>query len=167
MRVLQIDYETLEDIQKVVKYANEYKFDKHQMKLIMSGDLKAAGLNPDFVVYIHDGYRVVYSIEEHPIGRCQHISISVDRSNKYPQEFAVKMILEAFGMSGDFKKCLDIWLEKETESVNILQKVGEKSTSMERAKRPGIEIKSYGSPNEMMDDWVARGFYRGDKEYDI
>jgi hypothetical protein len=161
MRLLQIGDETLKDIQKVINYANEHKFDKHQMKLVMGGDLKAAGLNPDYVVYIHEGYRVVYSLEEQPTGWCQHISISVERSNKYPHEIAMKMILEAFGMSGDFKKCLNIWLEKETESVNILQKVGEKSTSMELARKPGIEIKSYSSSNDMMNDWIARGLLPG------
>ena len=85
MRLLQIDDQTLKDIEKVINYANEHKFDKYQMR------------------------------------------------------------------------CLNIWMEEETESVNILQRVGEKSTSMEQTMNPGIEIKSYGSSNEMMDDWVKRG----------
>lgn len=136
MRILQIDDETLKDIDKVIRYANKHKFGKHQMKLIMSGDLKAAGLNPDYVVHIHQGYRVVYSLEEHPIGWCQHISISVERSDKYPHEIAVKMILEAFRMSGDLNKCLNTWVEKETESVNILQRKKNITKT-----RPSIEIK--------------------------
>lgn len=153
MRTLQINDETLKDIQRIINYANEHKFDKYQIKLVMAGDLKPAGLNPDYVIYIHDGYRVVYSLEEQPIGLCHHISISVEKSKKWPHEIAVKMILKAFGMSDDFKKCSS-WLDEETESVNILQKAGEKGT---KATRPDIEIKSYGSVNELEDDWKTRG----------
>lgn len=124
MRILQINNETYEDIAKVLKYADEHRFTTAMMKLVMSGDLEPAGDNPDFLVHIHDGYRVIYSLEElQPMGWYHHISISVDQSKKYPHEMAVQMILEAFKMEKDLKMCAKKWLDKNTESVNILQVV--------------------------------------------
>lgn len=128
MRVLEIQDSTREDIAKVVKYAQEHKYNIHMMKLLMSRDLESPGDNPDYVVHIHDGYRVVYTIEQQPVvGWCHHMSISIERSKKYPNEIASLEIMKLFGMDGDYEKCLKLWVEKETESVNILQKVKDES----------------------------------------
>ncbi len=123
MRVLEINDSTREDIAKVVTYAKEHRYNEHMIKLLISGDLESPGDNPDYLVHIHDGYRVIYTIEEHKVGFCHHISISVDRSKKYPHEMAVLEIMKLFGMEGDYKKCLAVWPQKETESVNVLQEV--------------------------------------------
>jgi len=124
MRILQIDHNTREDIAKVLKYADEHRYSEAMMKLVMAGDIKPAGDDPGFLVHIHDGYRVIYSLEEQPLGWCSHISISVDRSKKYPHEMAVQEILGAFGMKKDFNECIKIWMDEGTESINILQVVG-------------------------------------------
>ncbi len=88
----------------------------------MSGDLKPPGDNPDYMLYIHDGFRVVYTIEEQPTGFYHHISISIDRKKKHPNEIAVKIILDAFDMKKTLKDS-KIWVEKKTQSVNILQRI--------------------------------------------
>ena len=121
MRILQIDDDTRAEVAKVIAYAKEHRYDKHMIKLLISRDLKSAGDNPDYLVHIHDGYRVVYTLEEHPIGWCHHMSISIDRSKMYPHEAAVQMIMQLFGMDPKFENCLAVWPEKETESVNIIQ----------------------------------------------
>jgi len=123
MRLLQINDETNEDIAKVVKYANEHKFTIDQMKLLMAGDIEPPGDNPDYMLYINNGYRVVYSLEEQPIGWCHHISISVDKEKKYPHGIATQMIMGAFGMDGNLKNNVSVWMDKNTQSINILQRV--------------------------------------------
>ena len=127
MRILQIIPETEEDIEKLLKYADENRFSTAMLKLIQDGSLEGAGENPDYVLHIHDGYRVVYSLEEHPNKEkgkpgiwLRHISISVDRLKKYPQPVAVQMILKAFKMSENFEDCHS-WIDKESEAINILQ----------------------------------------------
>ena len=121
MRILQIDDSTREDVAKVIAYAKEHQYDIHMIKLLISGDLDSPGDNPDYVVHIHDGYRVVYTLEQHKIGLCHHMSVSVEKSSKYPHELAVQMIMELFGMDKEYEKCLQVWPEKISESVNVLQ----------------------------------------------
>lgn len=123
MRILEINQYTKEDIRKVIKYAEQNKIDLNMTKLIMAGDLPPIGDNSDYIIYIHDGFRVAYSIEQQPepTGWCDHISISVDTEGKYPHEMAVEEILKEFGMKS-LDESLSIWLEKEIQAVNVLQK---------------------------------------------
>ncbi len=119
VRVLEINSETEEDVVKVIEYAKEHKYTMAMSKLVNAGDLPPAGLDPNFLLYIHDGFRVIYSIEEQPSGWCHHISISVEVDGKYPNEHAVQMILMLFNMYDPKKEQL-IWLDKSSESVNAL-----------------------------------------------
>ena len=124
MRILQIDESTRQDIQKAIAYAESHKFTTLDIKRIINGQGKPAGDDPGFVTHIHDGYRVVYSLEEQPIGWCKHISISVEALGKYPHELAVKEILKEFGMDSNFEdseNVLQMWLE-EDRAINILEK---------------------------------------------
>lgn len=118
MRILQITDETRKDIKKVIEYAENNILDN--ARLADPKEFLPVGDNPDHVVHIHDGYRVVFSIEEQSIGLCNHISISVESKDKYPNEHAVNMILNEFNMSLD--NSLSIWLEENVRAINILGK---------------------------------------------
>ena len=119
VRVLEISSETKKDAAMVIEYAKEHRYSKAMCKLINSGDLPPAGDDPNFLLYIHDGYRVIYSIEEQPLGWFHHISISVEVEGNYPNEEAVQIILELFNIFDPEERRL-IWLDKSSESVNAL-----------------------------------------------
>ena len=125
MRVLQINESDRINSKKIIEYAKKHIIDKFMAKLMIAGDLPCVGDNPDHVLHIHNGYRVVFSIEQHEI-LCNHISISVDTKGKYPNEHAVKMILELFGMNTEYKNSTYIYIEKKSESINIIQERKEK-----------------------------------------
>jgi hypothetical protein len=76
VRVLQIDDDVRGEIKKAIAYAEAHKFTISDLKSIIKGQMLSAGDDPGFVTYIHDGYRVVYSLEEQLIGLCKHISVS-------------------------------------------------------------------------------------------
>jgi hypothetical protein len=122
LRVLEINNDTKKEIKKVITYAENNICDEAQIKLIASKDIPPVGDNPDHLVHIHDGYRVIYSIEKQPIGLCHHISISVESGDKYPNPEAVKMILKEFGMNEKLEESLHIWKEDFMNAINILQK---------------------------------------------
>lgn len=121
MRILQITDQTKEDIQKLIAYAKAHIVSNDRLKAMVQSpkEFYPAGDDADHVVHIHDGYRVVYSIEEQNIGLCSHISISVESRTKYSHEAAVALILKEFGMSLDL--ATKIWLEKTVNAVNVLQ----------------------------------------------
>jgi hypothetical protein len=128
MRILQINDDTLVDIKKVKEYAERNIVSIDTIKAAVECPMESipVGDNPEHVVHIHDGFRVVYSIEEQPIGLIAHLSISVEALGKYPNEVAVNMILKEFGMdevTSDSKNAAcAVWIEEKNESVNIVQK---------------------------------------------
>ena len=67
------------------------------------------------------GFRAVYSIEEHPIGWCRHLSVSVSTKNRVPSVPAVEMIMHEFGFKGTITEQLNVWLEDtEPKAANVL-----------------------------------------------
>jgi len=124
MRVLQIDDKTLQDVGKLIKHAEKNIITASQLKLMIAGDLPPIGDNPDYFMHIHDGYRVVFSIEEQSIGLCNHISVSIDEKNKPPNYYAAKEILKLFNMSLEKRHKPYVWEEKIDKiiAMNILQK---------------------------------------------
>jgi hypothetical protein len=79
-----------------------------------------AGDYPNHSMKISQGYRVVFSIEEQPVGWCKHLSVSVDAVGRLPCQEAVELIMKEFGMGNDIHDCLNIWIEKESQAVNVL-----------------------------------------------
>jgi len=121
MRILQIDDSVREDIAKLKKYAAEHIVDEHYLKLLKSGDMFPIGDNENHFMYIHDGYRIAYSVDKSDNGKLyHHISISVEAMGKAPNEYAVNMILEEFGLK-PYKESDGMYLEDNAEALNILQ----------------------------------------------
>jgi hypothetical protein len=71
-------------------------------------------------------YMVTFSIEDgHPIGRCRHMSMSVQREGRLPNEIGVWMIAKEFGFWGSLKDCTVRLedLQGHGKAVNIVQPV--------------------------------------------
>jgi hypothetical protein len=69
-------------------------------------------------------YMVTFSIEHgHPMGTCRHMSMSVQREDRLPNEFGIWMIAQEFGFWGSLKDCAG-WIEDlkgHGHAVNIVQ----------------------------------------------
>lgn len=70
---------------------------------------------------------VTFSIERgHPAGVCRHMSVSIDRPERVPNEHAVWMIAQEFGFKGGLDACR-IWLEDPAghgRAINVVQPIG-------------------------------------------
>lgn len=125
-RVMIIGPKEKEAIQGLVSYAEKHHVDKDLIQKCMKKEW-AVGDDPNYIAYIEQGYRLVYSIEEQPRGWFRHLSVSVDNIEKAPHPAAVELLMKEFG----FKGSLDyrIWMEKnvvlstgiEVNAINILQ----------------------------------------------
>jgi hypothetical protein len=104
-----------DDVQKKIKTLIEYA-DNHVVSYEKMVELQekteleeaiddAIGNDPNHSIELPLGYRVVYSIEVHPIGECRHISVSVD--NKEPDLDNLRLILDFFGFMSNLQdgKC--------------------------------------------------------------
>jgi hypothetical protein len=71
-------------------------------------------------------FLVTFSIETgHPMGACRHMSISVGKAGRVPNEHAVWLVAEALGFTGGLDTCMH-WLETlqgHGQAVNVVQSV--------------------------------------------
>jgi hypothetical protein len=129
MSALIIDATSKKKIDELIKYAEENPLNIEHMKKLARGMEPPPGDNKNCVCYLNFGYRVVFTIEQHPMGWCKHLSISIAKKEKYPSIEAVTMIMHQFNITGGFnevKKAFVIpqghfWVEKEVEAINIVQ----------------------------------------------
>jgi len=122
MRVLILDDDAKKSIKKLMDYAHSHVLSLPMMQKTMTIELAPVGDIPDHVLYLHEGYRVVFSIETQSVGICKHLSISVRSNATHPHPAAVEQIMQEFGM-GTIKEALSVWIENETAAINVLTKI--------------------------------------------
>jgi len=106
LRLLLIDQEVQAQIKKVIEYADSHRVTMDDILDVMNGTGTKAGDNKENVLEIQMGYRVVFSIEEQPIGPVRHLSISVDGDVKdMPSVQSVKLIMSEFGFENALENC--------------------------------------------------------------
>lgn len=131
MSILVIGAEEKKSIARLMKHAEENVVTLDRVMRMFDGTEKSVGDDPNYVVELPRGYRVVFSYEIQPHDRkARHISVSLTGSPKpdsCPSPAAVDMILEEFGFSGrtspaevESGKIL-VWLEEEINAVNCLE----------------------------------------------
>jgi hypothetical protein len=71
-------------------------------------------------------FKVTYSIETgHPIGTCRHMSLSVQKKGRVPNQQAVEMVMAELGYYGTIADCIP-WIEDlqgHGKAINVLQPV--------------------------------------------
>jgi hypothetical protein len=108
--------------QRASRHVTTIKADSPEL-LVNVGD-KVRAANMAHTIHLPIGYRVTYTLEDQPIGRIEHISISVTRPGKMPNPVAVEMILEEFGMR-PLADSDSMWIEAfepRREAINIAQR---------------------------------------------
>lgn len=116
-RLIRLDKDTLSEIEKVKKYAAANIFDEHSLLAIKEKLSPPPGNDPNFVVHIHQNFRVVYSIDEIDKNKYHHLSISYN--NGCPGIPEAIIILKAFGINKDVNELDNVWLE-EGNIVNLV-----------------------------------------------
>ncbi|MHA2427334.1 MAG: hypothetical protein ACXADB_04850 [Candidatus Hermodarchaeia archaeon] len=97
-----INEEVKRDIEKAKERAKKKVFTADMMQKLASGDLPPPGDSPHFRCDIPIGVKVVYTLEEHPLGLCEHISISSAGLGSVPPAEEIHQILEAYGIDLGF-----------------------------------------------------------------
>lgn len=119
MRILQIDQRGKEAIQRLKTYAEGHKVDLESIKRMASGTQSPVGNDTNYSCYLHDGYRIVFSIEQQSSGWYRHISISVDDPQKVPSVPSTEMIMNEFGFKGTVNDCDSLWIEPDVPVINV------------------------------------------------
>lgn len=123
MRVLVLDEEAEAGVKKLKEFALSRRLSIHDIIRRGDGTDGAPGDDPNYVVRLKDGWRVVYTVEQHQSGWYHHISVSVDpreKEKQWPHPSGVEMILQLFGL-GPIKTHSHLWQEHgPLKAVNLL-----------------------------------------------
>lgn len=125
MRILLIDDAIRARIAAIIEYAEANVIPIDEQLDVKNGELPPAGDNKAYRCIIPDGFRVIYTIEEHPQGKVRHLSMSVNVEGNCPSPEAVSMIMKEFG----FKTRLavaKVYLEDigpNHKAVNVLEMI--------------------------------------------
>jgi hypothetical protein len=127
MRVLIIDGLAIEKVEKLRAFAerpeNYHLVGADGKSNMVPGDLA------EYVTHLEQGFLCVFTITKTDMGTYRHLSISVDRKNKYPSARAAYTIAEMFGFTGwdgHSEAVPASWiakLEKESEAIVFAQLV--------------------------------------------
>jgi hypothetical protein len=120
MRPLLIDDATRTKLEQVKAHAAANPFSIDDMRELMTGRQVPAGDREGFSFEIPVGFRVVYTVEDHPSGRFKHISISVDDPKVAPSPEAVKYIMKEMGFEFSLEQC-KVYIEEPIPAVNVLE----------------------------------------------
>lgn len=126
MRPLIVAPGTKEEIAAVIEHARKNPYIKADIEKIMRG-ATPVGDQEGFTVEIPFGFKAVYSVEEHPIGWCHHISISVERLGSYPHERAALEIIKLFGIDCEYGHWDGFWIDEENQAINFVIKIKEEN----------------------------------------
>jgi hypothetical protein len=86
-------------------------------------------LNKDFAIDIPVGIRVVFTMEQQPIGLCKHMSMSVALEGRLPSPIAVMLVMEHLGFVVPLKSLIGlglVWEEapgRGVVAINVVEPV--------------------------------------------
>ena len=130
MRALIISEETKADIAWRVKFAESNVVSFRDVMRTANYVQMPIGDDPNFVLNIEQGFRVVFSIEKQPAGiSVRHLSVSVDHPAKSPSIPAVEEILRLYGfqhpsiLDGKLKIDLEKPANGRGVAINIWEKI--------------------------------------------
>ena len=117
--MLIVDDSTRENIQRLKKFADERRLYLPDILRIMGG-AAPPGDDENRRVELGGGWKAVYTIEQHPSGWYQHISISV-AGKKQPAKAAVMLLLGLFQLP-PVQQAAHQWWEKTPDgnAVNLM-----------------------------------------------
>jgi len=123
MYVLIIDAQAEKDIYRLKEFAELNPISLETVKNIIACKEPPIGNNPFHVCLIYDGFRCVFSIEEHKDKiKVRHLSVSVKTKGKWPNEYTIQEIMLQFGFRNRLKDSI-IYLEKKAEAVNVIERL--------------------------------------------
>lgn len=124
MRVLVLDDNAQAEIKRVKAFALANRRNLHAMMRTMNGQ-DIPGDDQNYRAEFFDGWKVVYTVEQHPGGWFHHFSASIiPRKSKqlYPHPLSVDELLKQFSLPSAEKKSHG-WIEDipdGSKAVNLL-----------------------------------------------
>lgn len=122
LRPLIIGEAERQKILNLKSYAIDNPVNLETMIQIKNGNVPPVGDYSQYCICIPKGFKIVYSIEQHPGGWFKHISISVN-AKKYPSEEHILAILDKFDFDDVNSPNVMVYQEHMARAINVVQKI--------------------------------------------
>ena len=124
LRPFIVDDDIREQFSNLVSYAEKHPLSIDDILDTMNKEVLPVGDDPNHVINMPFGYRIVYSVENQPSGKVRHLSMSVDEDDKCPNMAAVQETMKMLGFKNDIENCY-VKLENispKRKAINVLEK---------------------------------------------
>ena len=118
-----LDDKGMAELRRIKANAEANPVSRETLKAMMEGMVDPVGDHEEYSCVLPVGFKIVYSIEEQPCGKCRHLSVRVQggRNNRVPNEHMVGMVMKELGFKREVRECLKVWLDEEpVKCVNVL-----------------------------------------------
>ena len=106
------------DLNKLKEYAESHRLSLDELYAIKRGDHPPAGDRKEHYVFCPVGYKIVFSIDESLSHRwVRHMSMSVNKINRIPNEISLREVCSHLGFK-NFEKC---FIQKEQFHGNAIE----------------------------------------------
>jgi len=125
--IFRISPEVIQKLKDLESYALLNPFTLPMLKEVLASKRSPAGDIPEYSITIPVGYKVVYSIEEHPGGFARHLSVSSPSKGKHPKPIVINTIMSYLEFDG-MSSSPDIYVYTENvgkgiEAINIIEMI--------------------------------------------
>lgn len=121
MHPLILDMIQLENLRQ---YAEAHPFSKTDVIDMSIHARPVPGQLPEYTLYQHLNFKIVFAIEEHPSGMFRHLSVSIQQPGKrVPSPEAVQEIMKALGFTTKLEECHVFW--EDEKAINIMERYSE------------------------------------------
>lgn len=114
-------------LNRLAAYAETHPFTMDDLLDQFNHPELSPGIEPEFQIWIPDGFKVVYSFEYQQAGLMRHLSVSCDLKDRMPNVEATRAIMQILGFKTPLEKCM-VFQEKIEPghiAINILELVNE------------------------------------------
>lgn len=118
-----LDEKGIAELRRIKEYAESHPIKPATLKGMAEGRLTTVGDHDEFTCHLPIGFKVVYSIEMQPPGKCHHLSVSVqsESGDRLPSEHMVQMVMTELGFKRELRKCIRVWISDDPVShINVL-----------------------------------------------
>jgi len=122
MRALLIDDNVKAELKSLTEYAFKNQYSSDKMLDRVNGDVEPPGDDKNFYRIIPNDFKVVFTVETHPVGKFRHASISVGDRTKLPNPHACEEIVKMLDFDGDLSDCRLGGFED--GAIDIMQEIG-------------------------------------------
>lgn len=123
MQALIIDEENKKKIAEILAYSAMNPYFLDELHQVNEKKLPPPGDSDNHALYLPNGFKVVFTISEHPRGFMRQMSVSINRKDKLPPVYFVEALMLLYKFKNPLSDCYIYFedIKPGYRAVNVLE----------------------------------------------